>query len=110
MFYTHTHTHTQPLPTKNSRNPLSRGSLNCDWLKPRLHDNPAVARLIKCLGAMGVQTLQTIVENHKITNEIAPKRYLTLKMRASKHPLEVYFGTKDKMAIIIQQNLEKTFF
>ena len=30
-----------------------------------------------------------------------------LKMRASKRPLEKYFGTKDKMAIIGQQDLKK---
>ena len=30
---------------------------------------------------------------------------LTLKMRASKRPLGEYFGTKDKMAIIVQQHM-----
>ena len=45
--------------------------------------------------------------NDKNTNEMAPNRDLTLKTRASKRPLGEYFGTKDKMAAIVQQNLEK---
>ena len=65
-----------------SWDPLSRGLLNRCSLKPWLHDGPTVAWLIKRLGAMGLQTLWTIMESHKITNEIAPNRDLTLKTRA----------------------------
>ena len=41
--------------------------------------------------------------SQKKTNEMAPNRDLTLKIRASKYCLGEYFGTKDKMAVIVQQ-------
>ena len=51
--------------------------------------------------------LWTDVARHKNTNEMAPSRDLMLKMRVSKRPREEYFGTKDKMAVIVLQNLKK---
>ena len=77
-----------------SQDPSYRLLLNRDSLKLRWHDGPAVAWLIKHLGAMGLQ--------------MVPNCDLTLKKRALKHPLGEYFGTEDKMAVIVQQNLKKS--
>ena len=66
-----------------SQKRLSHGRM----MDPQLHDS-------KVLG-------QTVVARPKNSNDLAPNCDLTLKTRASKHPLEEYFGTKDKMAVIM---------
>ena len=57
------------------------------------------------LGRLGASkcdlTLRPIMARPENSNKLAPNRDLMLKTRASKHTVGKYFGTKDKMAVII---------